>query len=32
MGIDPADVYVVSVMPCTAKKFEALRPELATPG
>ncbi len=32
MGIDPADVYVVSVMPCTAKKFEALRPELAHAG
>ena len=31
-GIDPADVYVVSVMPCTAKKFEALRPELAHAG
>ena len=31
-GIDPADVYVVSVMPCTAKKFEALRPELAHSG
>lgn len=22
MGIDPKDIYVVSVMPCTAKKFE----------
>ncbi len=28
-GIDPKDIYVVSVMPCTAKKFEAKRPELA---
>ncbi len=28
-GIDPKDIYVVSVMPCTAKKFEAQRPELA---
>ncbi len=27
MGIDPADIYVVSVMPCTAKKFEAERLE-----
>ncbi|MFP4459790.1 MAG: NADH-dependent [FeFe] hydrogenase, group A6 [Candidatus Zixiibacteriota bacterium] len=28
-GIKPEDVYVVSVMPCTAKKYEANRPELA---
>ncbi len=28
-GIDPKDIYVVSVMPCTAKKYEAQRPELA---
>ena len=28
MGIDPRDMKVVSVMPCTAKKFEAKRPEL----
>ncbi len=27
MGIDPKDIYVVSVMPCTAKKFEAERRE-----
>ena len=27
--IDPKDLYVVSVIPCTAKKFEAGRPELA---
>jgi len=27
-GIDPAKVFVVSVMPCTAKKFEAARPEM----
>ncbi len=27
MGIDPKDIYVVSVMPCTAKKFEAERLE-----
>ena len=26
--IDPADIYVVSIMPCTAKKYEAQRPEL----
>ncbi len=24
-GIDPKDIYMVSVMPCTAKKFEKLR-------
>ena len=28
-GIDPKDIYVVSVMPCTAKKFEAQREELS---
>jgi iron-only hydrogenase group A len=26
-GLDPKDIYVVSVMPCVAKKFEASRPE-----
>lgn len=26
-GIDPEDIYVVGVMPCTAKKYEAKRPE-----
>ncbi len=31
-GIDPKDIYVVSVMPCTAKKFEAQRDELAGTG
>lgn len=31
-GIDPKDIYVVSVMPCTAKKFEAGREELAGTG
>ena len=31
-GIDPASIIVVSVMPCTAKKFEASRPELAGTG
>ncbi len=30
--IDPRDVFMVSVMPCTAKKFEALRPELSMDG
>lgn len=32
MGIDPAKLFVVSVMPCTAKKFEVQRPELASTG
>ncbi len=32
MGIDPKDIYVVSVMPCTAKKFEAKRDELSNNG
>ena len=32
MGIDPSKVFVVSIMPCTAKKFEAERPELASTG
>ncbi len=31
-GIDPADIYSVSIMPCTAKKFEAQRPEMAPNG
>lgn len=31
-GLDPAQVVVVSVMPCTAKKLEAVRPEMATSG
>lgn len=31
-GIDPEKVFVVSVMPCTAKKFEAKRPELSVDG
>ena len=31
-NIDPADIVVVSIMPCTAKKFEAARPELQTNG
>lgn len=31
-NIDPKDVYVVSVMPCTAKKFEAARPEMEVDG
>jgi iron-only hydrogenase group A len=31
-GIDPADIFVVSIMPCTAKKFEAARPEMWSSG
>jgi NADP-reducing hydrogenase subunit HndD len=31
MGIDPKKVYVVAVMPCVAKKYEARRPEHFTP-
>jgi NADP-reducing hydrogenase subunit HndD len=32
MGIDPSKIFVVSIMPCTAKKFEAQRPELSSTG
>jgi len=32
IGVDPKDVYVVSVMPCLAKKYEAARPELSNNG
>jgi iron-only hydrogenase group A len=28
IGVDPSRIFVVSVMPCTAKKYEAQRPEL----
>jgi iron-only hydrogenase group A len=31
-GIDPANIFVVSIMPCTAKKFEAARPEMNSSG
>ena len=31
-GIDPHDIRVVSVMPCTAKKFECKRPEMGHDG
>ena len=31
-GVDPKDMVVVSVMPCTAKKFEASRPEMQDSG
>lgn len=29
-GVDPSNVVVVSMMPCTAKKFESQRPEMAS--
>ena len=32
MGVKPEDLFSLSVMPCTAKKFEALRPELNRDG
>ena len=28
MNVDPKDIVVVSIMPCTAKKFESIRKEL----
>lgn len=31
-GLDPDNVFVVSIMPCTAKKFEAIRPEMNSSG
>ena len=31
-GIDPKDIYMVSVMPCTAKKFEKTRDDQAAAG
>ena len=31
-NIDPEKIFVVSVMPCTAKKFEAARPEMSVNG
>ncbi|MHC4551861.1 MAG: [FeFe] hydrogenase, group A [Planctomycetota bacterium] len=32
MDVKPEDLYIVSIMPCTAKKFEAKRPEFAKDG
>ncbi len=32
MGLDPQDIYVVSIMPCTAKKYEKERPQLQKNG
>lgn len=31
-GIDPSKIFSVSIMPCTAKKFECKRPEMASSG
>ena len=31
-GIDPKDIVSVAIMPCTAKKFEANRPEMKSSG
>jgi NADH-quinone oxidoreductase subunit G/NADP-reducing hydrogenase subunit HndD len=31
-GVDPANMVVVSIMPCTAKKFECERPEMNSSG
>ena len=30
--VDPKDIFVVSIMPCTAKKFEITRPEMESNG
>jgi NADP-reducing hydrogenase subunit HndD len=32
IGVRPEDMVVVSIMPCTAKKYEAARPEMADSG
>ncbi len=32
IGVSPEDMVVVSVMPCTAKKFESQRPEMVDSG
>jgi NADP-reducing hydrogenase subunit HndD len=32
LGMDPKNIFVVSVMPCTAKKFEITRPEMTNNG
>lgn len=31
-GIDPAKIFSVSIMPCTAKKYECTRPEMRSSG
>ena len=32
MGLDPSKIFSVSIMPCTAKKYECLRPEMNSSG
>ena len=32
IGIDPKDMFVVSIMPCSCKKYEKQRPEMFTDG
>lgn len=32
VGVDPKDIVVVSIMPCTAKKYECARPEMNDSG
>jgi NADH-quinone oxidoreductase subunit G len=32
LNVAPEDLYVISLMPCTAKKFEAARPEFSQSG
>lgn len=32
MGVDPKDIFVVGIMPCTAKKFEVTREDEAAAG
>lgn len=32
MGIDPKDIFMVAIMPCTAKKFEIGRPDQSAAG
>ena len=32
IGVKAEDMYVVSIMPCTAKKYEAQRPEMTASG
>ncbi|KJS83389.1 MAG: ferredoxin [Peptococcaceae bacterium BICA1-8] len=32
LGMNPKDIFVVSIMPCTAKKYEIVRPEMFNDG
>jgi iron only hydrogenase large subunit-like protein len=32
IDVDPKDIFMVSIMPCTAKKFEITRPEMQNNG